>query len=856
MKKALTILSLSLLCLLCALGFAACGINSSSGNGNNDAADNDNSGQNPTYYTVSFDANGGSEISPIRVENNKKCAEPAVPTRYGYNFGGWFLGSEKWSFIGFVVTEDITLTAKWTIDETCLDIYGWVKTDKGYVLNYLEAEQEDIFEIIIPDYVVEIGDEVFRECELLQSVIIPDSVTDIGERAFVYCYSLTSITIGSGVTSIGDNAFYDCFRLVEIYNRSKLNIIAGSEDNGKIGYYAKNIYTLTSGESKLINQDGYIIYDTKTLVACDINSLIDYNGIARDFIIPDGITEINGYAFYYVYSNLMKSITIPDSVISIGEYAFSYCYSLTTITMGKNVVYVGECAFGYCYNLNKVLYTGTVSDWCDIIFSNKNANPLYYAHDLYICGQLLTQLSVPDSVREIGAFAFYNCSSLTDLTCGAESQLKKIGKGAFYGCNLTNIDLPADIVVAASAFCLKTAKVALICLHDEESTYDKNFIDAFINVCQNNGLTYLDYAIATDVAEDYNCYTVASEFAENGCKAVFADSYGHGLYLAQAAKDFPLTKFVHATGVYAQTAQLDNYYNAYAAIHEGWYITGYAAGLKLLTMTDKAVDNNFKIGFVGAYHYAECISVYTAYYLGVKAAIGEFNAANATEYTVTMDVKYMNSWADSVAENAVAEALIADGCVLLSQYALVTGSIGAHTACEKAGVPHVAYNYSTDNSTMVAYCKINWEPCFETVINCALNSTDFPLDYCGTLSDDSVQYYLGTNAADGTVEKIQQIKTEIINGTRRVFDCSEFTVKNAKTDVQNSYVSEYITMDSDGHLISYIADVVEYSNMWYWEHDTQVVRTDTETGITYFAESYYRSAPYFDIVIDGITVKA
>ena len=441
----------------------------------------------------------------------------------------------------------------------------------------------------------------------------------------------------------------------------------------------------------------------------------------------------------------------------------------------------------------------------------------------------LTRISIPDTITSIGEYAFQSCSSLTSITFnGTKAQWNAINKGKDW-----NNNVPATLVrcidgkieIEKETVVIDESKpfIGLITLHGEDSTYDKNFIDAFTAACEVKNVKGI---IGTYVAEDSQCYDAASGLAQSGCKAVFADSFGHESYLIQAAKRFSSTKFFHATGLRAHTEGLDNYYNTFANIYEGRYLTGYAAGLKLLTMKDKAVNNNFKIGWVDAFPYAECISARTAFYLGVKAALNE----NDSAYTVSMDVRYVGAWYDLDGEKVAAENLIADGCVLISQY---SDSMGAPMACEQCGIPNVAYNYSTGKSTMVAYCKINWQPYFEKMIDCALNGEDMPVDYCGTLNDNSVQWYLGDNVADGAVEKVKAIETELINGTRKVFDCSKFTVGGENI---TSYLAD---VDEDGAFIG----------------DTNVIITDTDTGITYFAESYYRSAPYFDIEIDGITIR-
>ena len=365
-------------------------------------------------------------------------------------------------------------------------------------------------------------------------------------------------------------------------------------------------------------------------------------------------------------------------------------------------------------------------------------------------------------------------------------------------------------------------KAALITLHGESATYDKNFIEAFRTACANKGLDPENYIIITYIPEGTECYDVATQIADEGYDVIFADSFGHESYMLQAAKEFPEVQFCHATGTQAHTANTANYQNAFAAIYEGRYLTGVAAGMKLLEMYgDDITAEEAKVGYVAAWPYAEVISAYTAFYLGVRSVV-----PNAT-----MEVRYTNSWYDEVGEKATAEALIASGCKLISQY---SDSMGAPTACEYTGIPNVAYNIATGKTnTFIVSSKINWVPYFEYMLDCVMSGEDIDTDYTGTLATGSVEItVLGSAAAEGTQAKLDEVKAELEAGTLKVFDCSKFTVNGA-------------------HLTSYLADVVDAGD---YVPETNVIKT--ENGITYFAESDFRSAPYFDIIIDGITIGA
>lgn len=378
-------------------------------------------------------------------------------------------------------------------------------------------------------------------------------------------------------------------------------------------------------------------------------------------------------------------------------------------------------------------------------------------------------------------------------------------------------------------------KAGLIALHDDNSTYDKNFIDAFKKACEAKGYTAV---IKTGVEEGNAAYDNAVDLAEQGCKFIFADSFGHESYVLKAAKEYPDIQFSHATGTTAHTSNVSNFHNAFASIYEGRYLAGVAAGMKLQEMINKDANTSTKIGYVGAWPYAEVISGYTSYFLGVQSIVP----------TATMEVKYTNSWYDQTGEQSTANALINDGCSIISQHA---DSWGAPNACEAKNVPNISYNGSTSSQcpeTYIISSKVNWEPYFEYALGQVTDGKDILTDYTGNLGTDwtsgSVALdVLGKNAAEGTEAKINEVAAKLRNGTLKVFDTSKFTVTKTADKNVNA------TVDSEGHLTAYNADVNTDEN---YTPDTQVVKT--AGGITYFAESEFRSAPYFDIIIDGITI--
>ena len=362
-------------------------------------------------------------------------------------------------------------------------------------------------------------------------------------------------------------------------------------------------------------------------------------------------------------------------------------------------------------------------------------------------------------------------------------------------------------------------KLGVILLHDEQSAYDNNFIIALKAAQTELGLTGEQIVIKRNVDESNECYTAARELVAEGCTVIFANSYGHEDFLITAAKEFPEVQFCHATGIKAHTVKLANYHNAYAAIYDGRYLSGIAAGLKLKKMMSLDPGIVPKVGFVGALEYAEVISSYTAFYLGVKEIVPE----------ATMEVQFTGSWYDEAKEKNAAEYLIGRGCVIISQYA---ESKGAPEACEAAGVPNVAYgsfNMLSFPKTFLIGSRINWAPYFEYLYTQVTGGGTIGNDWVGTLANGAVELSMVNNAFGDPNASVmyEQYRTKLKEGTLHVFDTGKFTVDGLQ-------------------LTSYMADVDADNN---YAPDTEAVSNG------YFHESEYRSAPYFDIkAIDGITL--
>ena len=380
--------------------------------------------------------------------------------------------------------------------------------------------------------------------------------------------------------------------------------------------------------------------------------------------------------------------------------------------------------------------------------------------------------------------------------------------GCLAGCGSAQVvvddpEAVAEPEVVEEVAPVENIKFGLITLHDENSSYDKNFIVATQAACEKLGV---ELVIKTNIPEGQECYDAAVDLADQGCDIIFADSFGHEPYMIEAAEDYSDVQFCHATGYQAQIVNLPNYQNAFAAIYEGRYLAGIVAGMKLNEMIENGeiTEDQAVMGYVGAFDYAEVISGYTSFYLGARSVCP----------SVTMKVIYTGSWYDETLEKEGANALIGKGCVLISQHA---DSMGAPSACELAGVPDVSYNMSMLSAcpnTYLVSSKINWEPYVEYIIGCVRDGEDIATDWTGTIKTGSVELTEFNNAiiADGTKELVDATMNAMNAGTLHVFDTSTFTVDGKPLEDDN-----------------YVFD-------------------------GYFHESELGSAPAFAYYIDGITI--
>ena len=418
-------------------------------------------------------------------------------------------------------------------------------------------------------------------------------------------------------------------------------------------------------------------------------------------------------------------------------------------------------------------------------------------------------------MRKFFALALVAVMMLALVACGSEKTPANTGDSVATDNTAASTDATTDATpVADDSF-----KIGFIFLHDENSTYDLNFINAAREAQAALGLSDDQVIFKTNIPESNECYEAALDLVDRGCTVIFADSFGHESYMLQAARENPDVQFCHATGTMAHTEGLANFHNAFASIYEGRYLAGIAAGLKLNEMiaANEFKAEDAKIGYVGAFTYAEVISGYTSFFLGARSVCP----------TATMEVQFTGSWYDETAEKEAATTLISRGCKLISQHA---DSMGAPTACETAGVPNVSYNGSTVAAcpnTFIVSSRINWAPYFEYIVNCAKSGEAIAADWTGTLATGSVELseINAKAAAEGTQAAIDAAKAKLESGKLHVFDTATFTVGGET-------------------LTSYLADVDTDAN---YEKDTEVVADG------YFHESEKRSAPYFDVDIDGIT---
>lgn len=363
-------------------------------------------------------------------------------------------------------------------------------------------------------------------------------------------------------------------------------------------------------------------------------------------------------------------------------------------------------------------------------------------------------------------------------------------------------------------------KVGAILIGDENEGYTFAHIEGIRAACQTLGIDAPIFKYT--IAEDESCYDAAIDLAEQDCDIIFANSFGHEPYLAQAASEYPDIYFGHATGTTARTAGMANFCNFFDNIYEARYVSGIVAGLKLQEMMDSGAVSDPYIGYVGAYPFAEVVSGYTAFFLGIRSIVPEAH----------MDVTYTNSWFDQVAEAEAANSLMSRGCVIIGQHADSTGAPSAVQAAHDKGNTNVySVGYNVDMLSVAPDVALtspqnNWEVPYEEIIRTAMEGGTLKTDYCNGYATDGVMIStLGSACAEGTQEAVDAAIAAIKAGTLHVFDTSKFTVGGET--VTNAFAT-----DTDG---DFVADA-----------DEAIIDG-------YYHESYFQSAPSFTLRIDGIT---
>ena len=370
-------------------------------------------------------------------------------------------------------------------------------------------------------------------------------------------------------------------------------------------------------------------------------------------------------------------------------------------------------------------------------------------------------------------------------------------------------------------------KIGVILVGDDNEGYTYAHIEGIQKAAKALGIADEQIIWKYSVPEDETCYEAALDLADQGCTYVFSNSYGHQSFIEQAAADVPDVNFVAMTGDTAKDSGLDNFSNAFTKVYESRYISGVVAGMKLAELIEAGAlsaenfdeDGNAKIGYVGAYPYAEVVSGYTAFFLGIKSVVPE----------VAMQVVYTNSWFDITKEGAAAEALMANGCAIIGQHADSTGAPSAIQAALEKGTVAYSVGYNVDMLSVAPDAALtsatnNWSVYYTYALTQAIKGEKIATNWAEGYETDAVAITeLGASCAEGTAEKVEEAIEAIKAGELKVFDTDTFTVGGEHLDsYTSSFGLEGVELISDGY---------------FHESDAENVR----------------SAPAFDIRIDGIT---
>ena len=338
----------------------------------------------------------------------------------------------------------------------------------------------------------------------------------------------------------------------------------------------------------------------------------------------------------------------------------------------------------------------------------------------------------------------------------------------------------------------KTIKVGLICIGDEnDQGYTYNFIrgkESATEALAAKGIN-VDWVVKYNIGEDSTCEDANIELAEEGCELIFNNSYGFEPFMLKVAPDYPEIQFVGCTNQGSWNDGLDNTHNAFANIYEGRYLAGVAAGMKLQQLIDE-----------GTIKPEEAVIGYVGAFSFAEVISGMtsyFLGARSVCPSVTMKVQFVGSWSDATEESNAASALCDLGCKLISQH---SDNTTPATMAQSKGAFHTGYNNDMTGvapDASIIGCRIDWTNYFVYAIEIA---------------------------APGTAEKLAEVEAGLADGSIKVFDTSTFTV-------EGETLTSAFALDTDGDFTP-----------------------DSEEAVFdgAFHESYFQSAPYFAIKIDGI----
>jgi len=415
------------------------------------------------------------------------------------------------------------------------------------------------------------------------------------------------------------------------------------------------------------------------------------------------------------------------------------------------------------------------------------------------------------------------------------------------------------LVTVAGAFtsCTSAAgdlKIGVILIGDETEGYTKAHMDGISGAAKELGIADSQIIWKYTVPETSACLDAANDLVAQGCSVVISNSYGHQSYMVQAAETHTNVTFVSMTGDFAGISGLDNFKNGFTKVYEARYVSGVVAGLKLQqlladgTLTKDTqpasfdADGNVKIGYVGAFNYAEVVSGYTAFFLGVRSIVPN----------VVMEVNYTSSWFDIDKEAAAAEALIANGCVIIGQHADSTGAPSATQKLLDSGKICYSVGYNIDMLATAPTAALTsptntWSKFYAQLFKSVMDGTEFPADVAKGYAEDGVSITpLGPSCAPGTAEKVEEVIAGIKDGSIKVFDTSKFTVS-----AEQGFCT--VETDAEGHVTSCKVDTsfIDFGTgtVVYQGEVVECIQNGA------FVESTFRSAPYFSIRIDGILEK-